>query len=671
MACRLVPLNKNPGVRPIGICECLRRIVGKAVLSVVGPYVREVIGALQLCAGQDVGIEAAIHTMSDVLNERESDGILLVDAHNAFNNLNRQAALLNVNRLCPALGKVVINTYRSAADLFVAGELVKSREGTTQGDPLAMAIYAIATIPLLRKAETPSTTQVWFADDTTSGGKLGGLRHWWDILATHGPRYGYDINAEKSWLIVKPDRLDQAKLIFKDTRINITPEGGRHLGAALGSTSFIAGYIDEKVMKWTSELRELSKIAVTEPHAAYCAFTHGLIGHWTYLCQIMPGVAQLFKPMEDVICTQFIPSLLGRPPPGDLERDLLALPVRLGGLGIINPTQLVDSHRYSRQLTAPLVQRIKDQSITLGDVPANQLDEKQKIRGERRTKQANAASQLKTALPPDLQRSLSIVSERGASTWLSALPLPAHGFHLSKSAFRDAVHLRYGWTPPRLPSHCACGKPFDCSHAMSCPTGGLPTIRHNELRDLCAQMLTEVSHNVATEPTLEPLQGEQFRSSSTTTNEGARLDIAASGFWGGRFERTFFDVQVFNPNVQSNALASLPSLYRRHERQKRTKYEQRIREVEHASFCPLIWTTSGGAGPAATSFLKSLADRLSEKYDEAYSTTMGWLRCRLGFALVRSAIMCLRGARSKVGSPHNSFNLIEPSLSSAEGCFQL
>ena len=38
--------------------------------------------------------------------------------------------------------------------------------------------------------------------------------------------------------------------------------------------------------------------------------------------------------------------------------------------------------------------------------------------------------------------------------------------------------------PPMLPSHCACGKPFDCSHAMSCPTGELPTIRHNELCDL-------------------------------------------------------------------------------------------------------------------------------------------------------------------------------------------
>ena len=214
VACRLVPLNKNPGIDPIGICECLRRIVGKAVLSAVGPYVREVIGALQLCAGQDAGIEAAIHAMNDVFNE-ESDGILLVDARNAFNSRNRQAALLNINRLCPALGKAIINTYRSAADLFVGGELVKSQEGTTQGDPLAMAMYAIATIPLLRKAETPSATQVWFADDATSGGKLGGLQRWWDILATRGPRHGYDINAVKSWLIVEPDRLDQAKLCLR------------------------------------------------------------------------------------------------------------------------------------------------------------------------------------------------------------------------------------------------------------------------------------------------------------------------------------------------------------------------------------------------------------------------------------------------------------------------
>ena len=111
--------------------------------------------------------------------------------------------------------------------------------------------------------------------------------------------------------------------------------------------------------------------------------------------------------------------------------------------------------------------------------------------------------------------------------------------------------------------------------------------------------------------------------------DGAQLDISASGLWGGggggRLERTLFDVRMFNPNVQSNVLSSLPSLYRRHERQKRAKYEQRIRDVERSTFCPLIWSTSGGAGPAATCFLKRLADKLSEKTEEPYCTTMGWL----------------------------------------------
>ena len=156
VACRLIPLNKNPGVRPISVCECLRRLVAKAVLSITGPYVREVTGVLQLCAGQDAGIEAAIHAMRDIFIDDETEAILLIDARNAFNNLNRQAALFIVNKLYPAIGKILINTYRLAADLHVAGETIKSLEGTTQGDPLAMAIYAVATMPLLRKVQTPS-----------------------------------------------------------------------------------------------------------------------------------------------------------------------------------------------------------------------------------------------------------------------------------------------------------------------------------------------------------------------------------------------------------------------------------------------------------------------------------------------------------------------------------
>ena len=80
-----------------------------------------------------------------------------------------------------------------------------------------------------------------------------------------------------------------------------------------------------------------------------------------------------------------------------------------------------------------------------------------------------------------------------------------------------------------------------------------------------------------------------------------------------------------------------------------TYYEEPICEVERASFTPLVFTTSGGASPLTTMFLKHLASHLAEKRDLTYSNTLGWLRVRLNFSLLWSAIICIRGSRSTVG----------------------
>ena len=69
IACRLIPLDKNPGVRPIGIGEVLRRIIGKAILSVIKPDVMKSAGNLQLCAGQAAGCESAIHAINEIFQE--------------------------------------------------------------------------------------------------------------------------------------------------------------------------------------------------------------------------------------------------------------------------------------------------------------------------------------------------------------------------------------------------------------------------------------------------------------------------------------------------------------------------------------------------------------------------------------------------------------------------
>ena len=116
---------------------------------------------------------------------------------------------------------------------------------------------------------------------------------------------------------------------------------------------------------------------------------------------------------------------------------------------------------------------------------------------------------------------------------------------------------------------------------------------------------------------------------------------------GGRFERTFCDIRVFNSYTPSNCSQSLGATCRKHEQEKRIRqYEERIREIERASFSPFVFASSGGMSPGASIFFKCQADLISNKRVQEYSITMNWIRTIISFALLRSAIMCLRGNRS-------------------------
>jgi len=178
--------------------------------------------------------------------------------------------------------------------------------------------------------------------------------------------------------------------------------------------------------------------------------------------------------------------------------------------------------------------------------------------------------------------------------------------------------------------------------------GGFPTLRHNEVRDLTATLMSEVCHDVSIEPALQPITGETLSGASANIEEGARLDVAALGFWGSSHERAFFDVRVFNPHAPSNR-QSLSTCYRKHENIKKRAYEQRVREVERGSFTPLVLSLTGGMGKAASVCYRRLASLISSKRDQSYSSTISWIRCSLSFSLLRSSILCIRGARSARG----------------------
>ena len=547
-----------------------------------------------------------MHALRFLFADADTEGVLLVDASNAFNALNRRVTLLNSQVVCPPMARLLINTFRTPAYLVTpSGEMILSTEGTTQGDPIAMAMYAIGLAPLIRRLEAPGAQQIWFADDSAAGSLLNTLRRWWDLLNEIGPAYGYYPNGCKTWLVVKHALLSKAQRIFGDLDVRISTEGRPYLGGAIGCTEFVNSFVQQKVAGWVEEITKLAQISTSQPHTAFTAFTHGVSSKWTYLSRVVPGIAELLQPVEDAIRHHLLPALTGRCSFSDDGRALFALPARLGGLGMGNSVTDAD-HAYesSLKVSGQLCALVALQTSPLGDVASEQHRAKAVVKKARQSRAIAQQADLLARLPQASRLSVELASEKGASSWLTTLPVVELGFHLNKSEFRDGLCLRYNWPLRYLPSHCACGQALNVQHALSCAVGGLPSQRHNHIRDLTATLLSEVASNVGVEPRLLPLSGEALPLRSANTDDQARLDIEAYGFWGSHHERALFDVRVFNPFSRSYVTSPIGTTYRRHERAKAREYEQRVREIERASFTPLVFSATGGMAPASESVLQ-------------------------------------------------------------------
>ena len=190
-------------------------------------------------------------------------------------------------------------------------------------------------------------------------------------------------------------------------------------------------------------------------------------------------------------------------------------------------------------------------------------------------------------LAPQQKHSVDLAKECGASSWLSVLPLSEQGFHLNKEGVPGCL---VSASPTHL-DFATVVKFFTTDHAMVCRMGGCSTFHHNEIKDLMATLLTDVCFNVAMESHLQPLMGETFQLASTNTDDGVQLDVQARGFWRSH-QDAFFDIRVFNANAPSSCSRSLGAAYKKH--------------------------------------------------DMPYSSMIGWLRCKLSFSLLRSAVLCIR-----------------------------
>jgi hypothetical protein len=249
--------------------------------------------------------------------------------------------------------------------------------------------------------------------------------------------------------------------------------------------------------------------------------------------------------------------------------------------------------------------------------------------------------------PPETVLAVKAAGEKGGSSWVTAIPSYDHGTVLHKGDFVDACYIRYGWTLLDLPTTCACGMQFSLQHSLDCKLGGLRTIQHNEVRDVLAQCMREAGYTtVEVEPQLQELSGEVFEFKSANRDDDARSDIKCRGFWSN-MRQAYFDVKVVSPFARSYSHLPPSQLFRNAERAKIREYRERIREVEHGDFNPLVFTCTGGMAPQCHLVMKRLAEQLSQKQGIQGSVVSGWLRCRLSFALLRTTLLCVRATRRR------------------------
>lgn len=155
---------------------------------------------------------------------------------------------------------------------------------------------------------------------------------------------------------------------------------------------------------------------------------------------------------------------------------------------------------------------------------------------------------------------------------------------------------------------------------MICKRGGFIIQRHNELRELKADLLDLVCNDVETEPALQEITGETLNSGTNLACD-TRRDIRTRGFWE-RQKSTFFDIRVCHPNADSYKDLTPEQVYRLHENKKKSMNDGSRLEVEEASFTPLVFTTTGGMGRRECfRYHSRLAELKSIKKGEDYAKT--------------------------------------------------
>ena len=200
------------------------------------------------------------------------------------------------------------------------------------------------------------------------------------------------------------------------------------------------------------------------------------------------------------------------------------------------------------------------------------------------------------------KRLMDISTLTEVSNWLAVLPITEFGFEISKQQFSNLIGLRYGCENVQSTNICPRGRKFDIQQNMSPKKGSFTYIQLNDLRDLTVNMMSEVGKDTEIEPILTSLSGKQLQGRTSNNSNEARADIKIRGFWKLE-QQGFFVLSVFDPNTRRYN-KSLQQCYVMNEQEKKRAFNERILQIDHGTFKPLVFSINSSMGRRCQSFTR-------------------------------------------------------------------
>ena len=633
---RIIALPKKPtGVRPIAIGETLRRIVAKCLVARFQPEAVEKLTPVQLGVGVSGAAEVIVHHFTywrrgiTPDNTDNSEAVLLVDFSNAFNTLDRGVMLSAIKKVCPQFFNYAVFCYGAPTALVGDGFSLWSARGTQQGDACGPLFFSVSVQGLAEQTARCVRSSKWYMDDGALIGTLPALQAAFDAIVAEAPRLGLSLNVSKCVLYGPNNEFPQRAGAFASVPVTPWVEGITLLGAPIGSDSFVRDFVDKKVSSLENSLVRLSGLHC--PHSTSlilrsclgaCKVTYLLrvvnLQHGRFLAG---AISSLLRGAWSDLCGA---------PVNPASWALATLPIRLGGLGVLDPAEFVDFAALTSFLSAALSSSTS--GVSLPNLPGELFDSLLSAReaapslarllldalsspadlgvvGHSKivrsfTSQSDwmheAHSIRATRWDLDASDRMSTLRQlfcgANAGKWLTAPPKP--GGFLDPHEWQLLLRWRLGLpVSPMGPCPC-CHAPMDPlgDHALSCAAAGIYS-RHNAVRDFLSRSLADAGLSNTLEVALPD------------TNLRP-ADVFVPSGWGPH--PVAFDVSVVHPLRLSSrpGIVTAGSAAQERAEAKRAYYREGCRSAGW-DFSPCVVETTGAWGSTAQASINKVIRRIA------------------------------------------------------------